>query len=657
MIGVIKLHPDSRRDSDSVTLTDGVRYSVASALSSGALSYVYTVGADAPSEAERWVLKFDKEKSSGVSLARHEYDAITNLREKLSSKVRSVLPHVELVLLDDGRDGVLLERMQRKDLLLTYYQHQTKIHSPLRAEQQVWEIAVKYCTFLQALSDAGFTGNDRKLGDFYYIADMNRLVVLDWNVIADIADTRDGEGTLQDVRLFARVWFNLFGGVDEAKFNVRSRQIDHITVAGRNLLYTLMQKSLRETFFKDNRRNIGKTLADTIISLLDKIETPPSSLDAALKRELERNSLNSLPSDGDVESYLMPHWELADLLARKRPDMPVPELAQIKGILEESDHFPSVQQNLEYPQIALEQIELLKNAQKSQRAADLLGLWQRTILEIQSAAPQAGVDPAPYREFSQRIGNVIADFVQPEGFADVQVTQRIRQLQTDLADRIQVDRLENRSVLSERIRERIVILGALLAYSEGAQALIEKDAVLAEAKFDDSVKKLEQLSEQTASVIKRLLPTEPATMVKRLRETIKNTTYFDQLREYLKNCQVQEAFQHAEQLRLHPGLSIRHRQAIDDWLAPVLWLQAMNGMPPMSLPELARSIDQACVFALSEDVQWKALLRQAVAALSKQYLVLTTSRKDRSLSLSDDWQAKVCGERLQNLMKSLEAVN
>ena len=101
------------------------------------------------------------------------------------------------------------------------------------AERSRWllQAAKQYANLLAALHAAGLTCSDRKLDDLRWQGDprSGRLVVLDWNVVAEGEDGRP-----RDLEIFGQFWYELATGVQPKFVIPLSRQpiftLDHDAV-------------------------------------------------------------------------------------------------------------------------------------------------------------------------------------------------------------------------------------------------------------------------------------------------------------------------------------------------------------------------------------------------------------------------------------------
>jgi len=633
-------------------------YLVGGHIASGALADVYAVTTVDGEVGAQWVLKILKDESgaSDDEYLNSEYKVITQLQSSLLSTEARVLPRAELVSVGSQK-ALLLERVQGS--MSQYVRDYGRNHEPIEVEAEIWRIAYRYAEFITKMQLQGYTCNDRKLDDFYYYRDERigdyRLVVLDWNVIEEIDQSKNG--VWQDARLLARAWFGLLGGSDEALFDMNTRLQGDFSVAGRGFLWkTLSADLIKETY--TDPRQLGKDLMKYIQEIIDLFEGDKDQLRRkldALWRELPRDLENQAEDSAALDLALLKYWRVADMLARRSGVEPqeLKEITAIRERFRRSEH-EEIADSLKVKSLALEGLADLK-MKGSERRKTLISAWKRIITDVFDPATNEGISLEPLRKIAEKYGETFSRFITGS-YSIEQETEAFNQLRDLFQHLLTSPHIIESKAVKATLQARFSQVDICLLYLKGEKALQRGDAPLALTAFKEVINRTNQLPGDLAQITHNLLPINLDAMIKRIAAVIpSNATndYRANILELLQEGKFEGAIQQYEAAKNSSYISLIDLWMVQDWLEPAYRLRALQGNSG-DWSQLLDSAQAVAVYA-QEYPALHPLLNQVLAKATSYFMKI--SDKQSMPKPSMDEQALELGTKIRDLMTKLEAPN
>lgn len=198
---------------DIVATKDGRRFILGRFLAAGLLGVVYPAYEVKDDYAKvvgdkRYAVKVEARNLSedNQKRFRQEFTVIQAIQEQFSGTKPPVPITLEATKQNSDDYALVMEYVGDEALLTRKLPAADNIEDGLERERQALEAAQQYARLLIALHKAGYTCQDRKLGDLRW---QERLVVLDWNVVTE--DTSE-ENVRADLTLMGNLWYQLLAG-------------------------------------------------------------------------------------------------------------------------------------------------------------------------------------------------------------------------------------------------------------------------------------------------------------------------------------------------------------------------------------------------------------------------------------------------------------
>lgn len=559
----------------TINMPDGNRARIDRHLASGNLADVYAVDTTDSGSTNKWVVKILKEADS--TYLDTEYEVLSRLKRDLPPEQSKMIPAFQRASVGEER-VLLIEQMSSEDSLLEYMKREHTYRDRLSWEKHAWELATLYTQFIYQLHLLGLTCNDRKLGDFYYIPAQNRLVILDWNVIEDRRNSKRGPS--QDAVFLARIWFNLFGGSDETRFQISNSELKDISISGIGFLLRILNPEARSKIYHDDAR-IAQTLERELGTLLSLFGQPLYKLEDELQmlvrqKPLERIS-NTEMTLTDLEWAVLPYWEFADMLDRRGQG--VKEKRQIEHLLEE--HRQATQQDF-IRKTQLSASETLKRLQEIRETGSisrqaLLQSWKHQIIDLLQVASAAGISPEPIRDFIFKFQQALEASINARLDTPLPEIQAFKSAYDDLQALFAHPEIAAEAHLCNALQQRLTQLEIYLACLEGEKALLDVDAKLAIAAFQRADRHLNHLTGNLKQMTGSLLPYDPSEILIRLQALDESAPiYIEHLLNAMQQGDFGQAVQIAESALASRYIPYEHRLAIEQWARPAYLVRAIQ---------------------------------------------------------------------------------